>query len=109
MNLPKIIPPKTRVKLRDDVSTAPVHRDQAGRTFRVGYYSREDGLDCVWLVNEKGEYEQTVDREYLLKHFEIIRLGVESDPYGAGRPKLRPLAQAKGPRSAARFSARKAG
>src|SRR5207245_6099180 len=29
---------------------------ERGQLYRVGYYSRQDGLDCVWLVNSHGEY-----------------------------------------------------
>ena len=28
---------------------------EVGRIFRVGYYTKKDGLDCIWLVDEKGE------------------------------------------------------
>ena len=33
-----------------------------------------DGLGRIWLVNENGKYEQTTDRDFLLKYFEIERL-----------------------------------
>ena len=41
-------------------SFVPIERrrhgeSRIGRRFRIGYYSRQDGLDCIWLVNEKGE------------------------------------------------------
>jgi len=54
-------------------------KDQIGRIFRVGYYSKQDGIDCIWLVNEKGEYEQTTCREYLLKYFEPVEISHETD------------------------------
>jgi hypothetical protein len=54
----------------------------------VGYYSRKDGLDCIWLVNESGEYEQTTNRNFLLKYFVIERISGEKDHYGR---KKRPL------------------
>lgn len=59
--------------------------------FRIGYYNREDGLQCIWLVNDAGEYEQTTDRQALLKHFVILKLSNERDLFGDARPALRPL------------------
>ena len=66
----------------------PGWRKDIGRAFRVGYYSRQDGLDCIWLVNEKGDYEQATDREYLLRYFEIERLTDERDYYGVHKRRL---------------------
>jgi hypothetical protein len=69
----------------------PIWRKDVGRRFRVGYYSRRDGLKCIWLVNEDGEYEQTTDREDLLKYFEIEQLSDEKNLYGAGKRRLAKL------------------
>jgi hypothetical protein len=66
-------------------------RKDVGRRFRVGCYSRKDGLDCIWLVNEDGEYEQTTDREFLLKYFEIEQLSDEKNFYGVGKRRLTKL------------------
>jgi len=77
--LPKIIPPRSRVRLAKAEQQTPTWRKDVGRRFRVGYYSRKDGLDCIWLVNEDGEYEQTTDRKSLLKYFEIERLSHEKN------------------------------
>jgi hypothetical protein len=77
VRLPKVIPPRSRVRLVKADRHTPTWRKDVGRRFRVGYYSRKDGLDCVWLVNEDGEYEQSTDRESLLKYFEIERLSHE--------------------------------
>jgi hypothetical protein len=65
--------------------------DEVGRIFRVGYYSRMDGLDCIWLVDEKGEYDQTIDHEYLNKFFDIQSVSAERSLYGRGRPPFPPL------------------
>lgn len=59
--------------------------------FRIGYYSQQDGLDVIWLVNENGEYEQTTDRAFLLKYFEPIEISDETDLYGARKPNFKPL------------------
>jgi hypothetical protein len=34
--------------------------------------SEQDGLDCIRLVDEQGDDEQTTDRATLLKHFLIL-------------------------------------
>jgi len=62
--------------------------------YRVGYYSVNDGLDCVWLVNQKGEYEQTVDQRFLRKRFRIVKPSSETDLYGRNRPAIQPAASA---------------
>lgn len=92
--IPKIIPPRSRVRLIRAERNAHDGRNQIGRRFRVGYYGRKDGLDCIWLVNEKGEYEQTTDREHLLRDFEIEKLTDERDYYGLHKRRLGPLKRA---------------
>jgi len=47
-----------------------------------------DGLDCIWLVNDKGEYEQTLDHEALARFFEIESISRERSRYGRNRPKF---------------------
>ena len=89
--LPKVIPPRSRVRLVKADRHTPAWRKDVGRRFRVGYYSRKDGLDCIWLVNEDGEYEQTADRKSLLKYFEIQRLSHEKKVYGVGKRRLAKL------------------
>ena len=85
----KIIPPRSRVRLiRADEQTPSWEKD-IGRQFRVGYYSRKDGLDCIWLVNEEGEYEQTTDRKFLLKYFDVEYWSRERNFFGRGRRRLR--------------------
>lgn len=88
--IPKIVPPRSVVILTSiDVKSSPDWKEDRGRIFRVGYYNRRDGLDCIWLVNDQGEYEQTTDRETLLKHFVILKLSNENDIFGDHRPLLR--------------------
>ena len=74
-SFPTPIPPGTLVHVKD--SQAKKWKGNGNRHFRVGYYSRKDGLDCIWLVNESGEYEQTTDRNFLLKYFVIERISDE--------------------------------
>jgi hypothetical protein len=102
-NLPKVIPPRSVVILRSyDPETTPEWKEDRGRMFRVGYYNRNDGLDCIWLVNERGEYEQTTDRASLLKHFLILKLSGEQDLFGDQRPPLKPTDRSGSPLLAAR-------
>jgi hypothetical protein len=93
--VPRIIPPRSRVRLVRPVHTTARWKREIGRQFRIGYYNRKDGLDCIWLVNEKGEYEQTTDREGLLRSFTIEKLTNERDYYGVHKRRLGPLRSRK--------------
>jgi hypothetical protein len=84
----KVVSPLTVVKL-----LASWGNDQ-GRVFRVGYYSRQDGLNCVWLVNDKGEYEQTTDQHSIERDFEILKQSDELDLFGANRQIIGKLSDA---------------
>src|SRR5438046_1435304 len=68
----KIIPPLSVVRLMRADKHTPRWKDQIGRIFRVGYYSRQDGIDCVWLVNEDGKYEQSADQASFRDYFEVV-------------------------------------
>lgn len=66
-------------------------RSQIGRVFRVGYYSRQDGLDCIWLVNDEGRYEQAVDHEFLYRFYDVIHFAKHTNWYGHRRPRIPPI------------------
>jgi hypothetical protein len=83
------IPPTSVVRVKASPSRS--WKKEVGRRFRIGYYSWQDGLDCIWLVNEEGKYEQTIDHEFLLKNFEIESIAKERSLYGRGRPQLGPM------------------
>jgi hypothetical protein len=51
-------------------------------------YSRLDGLDCIWLVNDKGEYEQTTEHDYLYRFFDVIQFADHENWYGRRRPRI---------------------
>jgi hypothetical protein len=89
--LPKIIPPGSVFRLKESDSKTPGWKADVGRVFRIGYYSKQDGLDVIWLVNEQGKYEQTTDREFLLKYFEPVEISEESDLYGVEKSQFKPL------------------
>jgi hypothetical protein len=82
------IAPRTVVKLVRTDRTNRGWKADIGRRFRIGYYSRQDGLDCIWLVNAAGEYEQTTDHESLSEYFKIVRRSKEKDWFGRNRRRL---------------------
>lgn len=84
----KIIPPLSVVKLKSD---ARGWEGQKDKTFRIGYYGRQDGLDCVWLVNAKAEYEQTTDQRSIQTDFDVVELSEETDLFGINRAVIEPL------------------
>jgi hypothetical protein len=90
-SLPHVIPPLSLVKVIKVTSEEPDWTGYEGRVFRIGYYSRNDGLDCVWLVDDDGHYSEAVDQEMIKTHFEILQRSDESDLYGADRPVIGPL------------------
>jgi hypothetical protein len=85
-----IIPPKSVIRL---MKTDPEWDEglKSGDTFRIGYYSKQDGPHCVWLVDDDGRYGHTWDQKSLLDYFEIVSLSNETDTYGTHRPILGPL------------------
>ena len=85
----EVIPPRSVVKLLKPWGT------NEGRVFRVGYYNPQDGLDCVWLVNEAGKYEQTTDQESIRQDFRVLKLSDETDLYGVEREVLGPASHSE--------------
>ena len=64
---------------------------EIGQIYRIGYYCKDCGLDTVWLVDEKGQYNWTAENDFIDKFFEIIEQSKEISIYGQGRPNLGPL------------------
>lgn len=89
--LPSAIPPCSVFRLVHSDAETPEWAGDVGRVFRIGYYSRQDGLDVIWLVDDQGKYEQTTDREFLLRYFDPIQISDENDLYGDNKPQLGPL------------------
>jgi hypothetical protein len=81
-NLPNIIPPGTTVRLARADGNTPCWQGHEGTVFTIGYYCPDCGLETLWLVNDKGEYTETVDRAGLLAHFEILSLSDDIDYFG---------------------------
>jgi hypothetical protein len=83
------IPPGSIIRVKIEVSRRDADADlKLGTIFRVGYYSKMDGLDCVWLVDSTGKYCQTWDKKSLLDSFELISRSTETDPFGRNAPQL---------------------
>ncbi len=45
-------------------------------------------MNCVWLVKDAGEYEQTTDQRSIRNDFAVVFLSEETDAYGTNRPSL---------------------
>jgi hypothetical protein len=85
-----VIPPQSVVRL---VRTYPDSKTdlKIGDEFRIGYYSKQDGTQCVWLVDSTGDYSHTWDQDDLLNYFEVVTRSEETDTYGTHRAATRPL------------------
>ena len=83
------MPPGSIIRVRKLPSKA--WKGKIGRQFRVGYYSRLDGLDCIWLVDEKGNYEQTIDHGFSRKFFVVEFRSRERSLFGGNRKPLGPI------------------
>ena len=90
------IPPLSVVRFARIHGEKRNSRRDKGRVFRIGYYSLEDGLDCIWLVNDEGKYEQTTDHEYLYKYFDVIQFAEHTNWYGHKRPEIPSVRRAEG-------------
>lgn len=95
---PEIIPPKTVVELVKADRKTPKWRSDIGRRYRVGYYSEQDGLETIWLVDEGGTYCETTDRAFLLKYYRIVRLSKETDYFGQNKRRLGAIKKVSRPR-----------
>jgi hypothetical protein len=83
------IGPRSVISVRED-NPGP-HRNLIGQLIRVGYYSRQDGLNVIWIVYANGEYGETTTHSLLNRHFRVIVDSDETDPYGENRAMLPPL------------------
>jgi hypothetical protein len=81
--IPRIIPPRSVVRLVSADERTPVWRRFLGQRFQIGYYSRQDGLGTIWLVDDSGDYCQTTDRKSLIKHFVFEHISKETDLFGS--------------------------
>jgi hypothetical protein len=89
-SLLEIIPPLSLVQILKVTANEPDWEGHEGRIFRIGYYRENDGLDCVWLVEDDGDYGETVDQEMIRTHFKVLQLSDETDLFGVDRPVIGP-------------------
>ena len=85
------IPPRSVLRLAKLWPNARKQGHADGEIWRVGYYSKQDGLDCIWLVNTAGEYRMTSDQEWLYQTFEVLCVTDEDDLYGEKREVLKAM------------------
>ena len=64
MTLEDVLPPLSVVRLTKR-NTDWDDELQIGDTFRIGYYSRRDGPNCVWLVDAAANSSRTWDQSSL--------------------------------------------
>jgi len=89
--LPRVIPPRSVVRLVRAGPHTPAWKDKLGKRYRIGYYQPRHGLREIILLDEKGRYFDAVDPEYLMKYFRIERLSKESDYFGVNRRRIGPV------------------
>ncbi|NVN92802.1 MAG: hypothetical protein HXX11_19700 [Desulfuromonadales bacterium] len=86
------IPPRSIVRLKNLWPHAQRRGHKKGEIRIIGYYSKHDGLDCVWSVNAiTGAYERTTDHEWLYEKFEVLQYSKETDFYGDECERIEPL------------------
>lgn len=87
----KILSPLTILRLKRLWPHARRQGREIGQVCRIGYYCKGCGTDTIWLVDEDGNYDWTVDALFIEKFFEVVEFSKERSIYGQGRPKLGPL------------------
>jgi hypothetical protein len=91
----KPLPPRTVLRLVKLWPHARKKGHDIGEIRRVGFYSEQDGLDCIWLVNDEGEYDWTADHRWVFDKFEIVNLANETDFFGKSKRRLGPRRKTK--------------
>ena len=87
----KTLRPNTVLRLNRLWPHARKQGHEIGELRRVGYYSPRHGLDSVWLVDSKGNYNWWADHAWIEKHFEVVKHSNEKAFYGRNRPILGPI------------------
>lgn len=83
------VPPRTSITVRHD--NPGRYRSLLGQILRIGYYSKQDGLNTIWLVYPDGKYDESTTHAHLNRFFRILRVSEESDIHGEARPILSAL------------------
>jgi len=88
------IPPKSVVRLPASKQARKQWPAKIGRLYRIGYYGGRGGLDCMWLVDENGQYCETIDHDFLFRWYDILVISEERNVYGKDKPELPPIRRA---------------
>ncbi len=82
------LPPGSVVRLKKLWPHARKHGREVGQVYRLGYYCRHCGPTVVWLVDTNGEYNWTVDHDFIARFFEVVEESKERSLYGKNRATL---------------------
>ncbi len=85
------IRPLTVLRLRKLWPHARKQGHEVGQIYRVGYYCKHCGVGVIWLVDSDGNYNWTVDQEFIDKHFEVVQPSLERSLYGNNREKIKKI------------------
>jgi hypothetical protein len=83
-----ILVPGTVLKLLKLWPNARKQGHEVGEIWRVGYYTKNDGLETIWLVDRHGSYCWTADREFIADKFSIEYVPRNRSLYGVGKPRI---------------------
>jgi hypothetical protein len=86
------IGPGSLIRLIRGDASAPCYRNHIGEYFQVLYYSKQDGLDCIWLKGSDGEVSTTDHSD--LANYEIVFRSKNRD-YFASKSKIRDVSKSK--------------
>ena len=89
MNKVVPIPPLSVVTIAKVKDNPYIHL--SGQSIRIGYYSKQDGLDCIWLVYANGKYGESTDHDHLNRFFIIEEVSNETEFFGDHRIQIEPL------------------
>ena len=75
------VPPNSIIRLKKLWPHARKNGYEIGQKWKVTYYSKQDGLDCIWMKDAQGNFE-TGTHAWINKYFEVIRVSSESSYFG---------------------------
>ena len=65
--------------------------NKVGKYCRIGFYSKQDTVEIIWLVNQQGEYIETASQNDFLKYFSIVEDSQIEDYFGDSHDPLEPI------------------
>jgi len=88
-------PPLTVLRLTKLWPHARKQGHEKGDVWRVGYYSKQDGLDCIWLVDKDGKYDWTAEADWIRDQFEVVQTSSDRNYFGKRRARIGSLTKAE--------------